>query len=377
MHIDHAELTERQHLERVLQVLVLYCETPALDTMHLEPSEWFAQLKGPDETDAAFLIHRFAVLPVDTFAREIMYEMLDVPMRARAGPGYPLPHRARCIAGGRWCTSDVPGRERDHRCDAKRTRAPVAMRSVSRETGMQLNRSRARNDGDQTARSRWNRLGGSVGCPPHRRWQRALVRLHRLTSRAPTDARVGVRVSHPQERCVPVGYFQAATLFGSSELNYNPLRLRGAGRRQPAIYARGVAVWCITFSVRTRSRWIPSSSVKANPEAIRTGAFWFYYKLGFRPEDARRKRIVLAERAADEARSYPPYQPRHAARPSHTSTLYVYLKEPRDDVVGKLHYGKVGLAVSRYVAGRFGADREAAIATCRGRGCRAPRASRA
>lgn len=32
-----------------------------------------------------------------------------------------------------------------------------------------------------------------------------------------------------------------------------------------------------------------------NPEAIKTGAFWFYYKLGFRPENEQLKEQALQE----------------------------------------------------------------------------------
>jgi len=34
-----------------------------------------------------------------------------------------------------------------------------------------------------------------------------------------------------------------------------------------------------------------------NPEGIETGSFWFYYKLGFRPIDARVRELAAVEAA--------------------------------------------------------------------------------
>jgi hypothetical protein len=44
--------------------------------------------------------------------------------------------------------------------------------------------------------------------------------------------------------------------------------------------------------------------------------------------------------------------------------MYLYLKGRRDDILGKLWMGNVGLRISRYLAKRFGADRERGIENC-------------
>ena len=62
---------------------------PAFDMLHCSPKEWLDQLKGPDETDAAFLIHRFASFQGSTFTREKLFEGLDILMRIESGPGTP------------------------------------------------------------------------------------------------------------------------------------------------------------------------------------------------------------------------------------------------------------------------------------------------
>jgi hypothetical protein len=66
-----------------------YSETPALDQVDFSTREWVERLKGPDETDAAFLIRRFAALEATKPLRERIYEQLDVPIKLAPGPGTP------------------------------------------------------------------------------------------------------------------------------------------------------------------------------------------------------------------------------------------------------------------------------------------------
>ena len=52
-------------------------------------------MKGPAETDAAFLVRRFDALRLDPFAREAIYDALDVPMILAPGPDTPATHPAK------------------------------------------------------------------------------------------------------------------------------------------------------------------------------------------------------------------------------------------------------------------------------------------
>ena len=96
-----------------------------------------------------------------------------------------------------------------------------------------------------------------------------------------------------------------------------------------------------------------------NDEALQSGAWWFYQKVGFRPRDAAALRLMRREQAA------------MAKRPRHRSTiptlrrlaranLYYDVGQKRDDVIGELPLGRVGEAVTDAVAKRFGSDRRRA-----------------
>ena len=49
-------------MEERLHLLALYAETPGLDEHDLPLREWIARLKGPQETDAQFLLRRLGRL---------------------------------------------------------------------------------------------------------------------------------------------------------------------------------------------------------------------------------------------------------------------------------------------------------------------------
>lgn len=101
-----------------------------------------------------------------------------------------------------------------------------------------------------------------------------------------------------------------------------------------------------------------------NEDAIQSGAFWFYYRLGFRPREP--KLCALAEREAA----------RIAERRDHRTTpallrrlagghLQLRIDHERDAksarrATAPLELTDVGLAVTDWIARRFGGDREAA-----------------
>jgi hypothetical protein len=359
LQVDWAEVNDDDALERLLQILVLYCETPALDTMDLSAREWFQRLKGSDETDATFLVQRFAALPTDAFGREVLYDSLDMPLRLDAGHDTPSRTKSRYS----WRPTVYQTRARKRRRPALARAAhkpPLSVKSVSRDVGVRLIDlareamvTRQRDlDGINWADPDNATLIDAgeglsfvcLGLRPERRLMLEAVHIFLILKNG-----------------VPVGYFQSATLFGASELNYN-LFAPWRGAEAAVIYARGVAVvrhllGSDVFAID------PSQIGDGNPEAIRTGAFWFYYKLGFRPEDAYRRDIVREERAA--MKQNPKHRSDRATLLELSGDyLFFYLDGRRDDVVGKLHYGNVGLAVSTYVSQRFGADRETATKTC-------------
>ena len=349
------DFDQRGRLADLLPLLTHYGETPALDEIDYSPREWLARLKGPGETDAGFLVRRFAALPMDSFAREKLYDQLDPPLKIAAGDDTPSRTRAVHRTGSVAFQIRPLDRERpDLRTELRRP--PRSVRSVTPAEGQALiDLARAA----MVTRSRdldafsWGdphdvRLvdcGGGlqfavIGVVPERRLMLEAVYAFLTLKNG-----------------VPIGYVLNSALYRSAEIAYNVFETwRGA--EAGAIYGRVLATVRHLFGADSFTIY-PYQLGEGNPEALESGAWWFYQKMGFRPRDPEVRRLM-----GDERR-------RMRARPSHRSSiatlkrlaganLYYHLGRSREDIIGLLPLPAAGLAISRHIAERFGSDRERA-----------------
>jgi hypothetical protein len=358
LHIDWSALETEAQLERMLSQMVLYSETPALDGLGYPVQDWVQRLKGEHETDAAFIVRRTAALSLSEHLREALYDNLDLPMRLEHGGDSPSRSRAKYA----WRRTVFLSKSRKRtRPSIKRAarRAPLEVRKVSAREGEKLVDlareamiTRARDlDAIAHAEPRDVRL---VDCGDGLSYVALGVRPERRVLLE------SIYVFLALHNGVPIGYFQAATFLGASDLNFNIFDpFRGAGSAD--VYARGVAMVCHLLGSTVLA--VDSYQLGAdNPEALRSGAFWFYYKLGYRPEDPDVRAVLRGERAAMKR------------DPSHRSSIAtlkqlaahpLYLHLERNPDPGKLSYtADIGMAVANHIASRFGSDRERAQATC-------------
>ena len=104
----------------------------------------------------------------------------------------------------------------------------------------------------------------------------------------------------------------------------------------------------------------PYGMGRDNPAAIRTGAFWFYRKLGFRPTNPDVEALALQEE--QEMRAKPGYRSSRAMlrRMSDTSVFF----DLSDGECRPLDLGVIGLHQSRFIAKINGGDRRRAVKSC-------------
>ncbi len=357
--IDWPEFENREQLMELLDLLLPYSESAALDMVSRTPREWLAGLKRGDETDAAFLIRRFDSFEASPEIRERIFERLDAPLEL--APGADTPSRTRA-------KHPVPRVVMQRKpLDSRRPKLREAvprLRPRTRPVWLQEARAligrareamvtRARDlDGFAQADERDVRMvgfGGGVefalmGAKPR----------HRLLF----EARYAILTL---KNGVPIGYALVNSLFGSSEIAYNvfdPFR----GCEAAPIFARLLALARRLFGADAYAI-DPYQLGYGNQEGLRSGAWWFYYKLGFRPHDPQVKAVVreeLAKMRADRSHRSSLKTLEHLA----SEYLFFYSKRPRRDVMGRVDLGNVGLRISSYLAERFGADREKGIRTC-------------
>ena len=349
------DFEQRERLADLLPLLTHYGETPALDEIDYSAREWLARLKGPGETDAGFLVRRFAALSMDSFAREKLYDQLDPPLRIAAGVDTPSRTRALHRTGPvAFQTAPLDRARPNLRTELRRP--PLSVRPAARAEGQALidlaRTSMVTRSRDLDAFS-WGdpddvRLvdcGGGlrfavIGVVPERRLMFEAVYAFLTLKNG-----------------VPVGYVLNSALYRSAEIAYNVFETwRGA--EAGVIYGRVLATVRHLFGADSFTIY-PYQLGEGNPEALESGAWWFYQKMGFLPRDRQARRLMGEERR------------RMRARPSHRSSiatlkrlaganLYYHLGRRREDVIGLLPLPAVGLAISRSIAERFGSDRERA-----------------
>ncbi len=347
-------------LLEILHLLVPYSESPGIDSVAFSPREWIERLKGPGETDAGFLIRRFAAMPVPRPTREFLYEALDVPIRLASGPDTPARSRER------WDPSPIVYQTKPL------SRSRPSLRQVARSTKLRI-RALSPRDGRKMID-----LANDVMVSRHRD---LLVFLHGDEK----DVRMiefddGLQFAcigaKPERRLmleavygfltlkngVPIGYVLNSALFGSCELAYNVFdTFRGAEAAR--IYGRFIATVHRLFGADSFTI-DPYQLGHNNREGQKSGAWWFYYKLGFRSRNPEVRALVREElRRIKADRSYrtsPARIHRLAA-----DNMFLSLGRPRDQVLGRVSLGEIGLRISQYLANRFGADREAGLAKCK------------
>lgn len=159
---------------------------------------------------------------------------------------------------------------------------------------------------------------------------------------------------------IPIAYGGGWVAFDACTVGIN-LFDAFRGGESSHIFAQILRVYRGMFDVRC-FRVDPYQFGEDNEEAIRSGAFWFYHRMGFRPTEPELRELAQreAERIADD-RAYRsrPATLRRLAR----GRLQLDLPDsrPRSDPPPDL--GGASLAVTRWIARRFAGDRDRAAAT--------------
>ena len=279
--------------------LLTHTEAVALRELDLAGYAALDRLRGRDESDAVFLLRRIAAMPGDDFTREAFSDTVDASYVLE--PGRDTPSRTaaqlRC-APLAWRHAPL---QRDRpELRAEIARAPRAMRRLSLADGQALvdlargaMASRERSleafsfadardawlvdDGDGLAFG----FAGVVAARRH-----------------PIAATYG---SLTLRNGVPIGYGQADLVGASAALSFNTFEtFRGA--EAGYTFARWLAA--LRWLLGARSFTLdPYQLGHDNDEAIESGAWWFYAKLGFGPRDAATLRLMRDERARSQRRA--------------------------------------------------------------------------
>jgi len=306
--IDRSEPGAAEKLGAALPLLVTWAEAAALKQLDPPAFAVLDRLRARGEGDAAFFARRIAAMPGDGFTREAFHDAIEPTYELKPGPDTPARTRAKYAAVPMACQRGPLRRARpDLRAELGRPYRAVrtlsareGARLIELARGAMVTRSRDL-DAFAYGNARDVRLvddGGGlafvlIGAIPERRQLIA--------------ATCGYLILH---NGVPIGYGEAFVIGRSATMTFNIFEsFRGAEAAHTL--ARTLAMVRHVFGAESFSL-DPYQLGKGNDEAIASGAWWFYYKLGFRPLASAARRLLRRELARMRA---------HPARRSSAATL--------------------------------------------------------
>lgn len=355
--IDRSESEFADRLAAALPLLLTWAEAAALKL--LDPPAFAAldRLRARGEGDAAFVARRIAVMPGDGFTREAFHDALEPGYELAPGPDTPARTRAKHSAAPTAYQREPLRRVRPDLCE-ELGRLYRGVRTVSAREGEQLIElargamvTRSRDlDAFAYGNARDVRLvddGGGlafvlIGAIPERR---QLI-----------PATCGYLILH---NGVPIGYGEAFVIGRAATMTFNVFESFRGGEASYT-FARTLAMVRHAFGAESFS-FDQYQLGQGNDEAIASGAWWFYYKLGFRPLTAAARRLMRKELA--RMRDYPGHRSSvstlHALAESH---MLFDLDRARTPSLPPLAEPglRIGAALARVAQG----GREHALAQC-------------
>ncbi|MBP9145956.1 MAG: hypothetical protein KBI44_15870 [Thermoanaerobaculia bacterium] len=358
--IDWDSISEPERLERWLPFVAHPAEAPGLDEIAWSPGEWLDRMRGreavqpsPPQADGAFFLQRLRTAIPDPQLFERVVDDLGLFYRLTPSATTPARTRERLRGAPAHFHSAPLLRGRPDLVKALRRGGlrPLAVEELSgrrAEQALELARDAMVTRGRDLDAFAY----GSAEDVRLVTWEDGLQ-----------FAVIGVR---PERRLlleavyafltlkngVPAGYVLNSALFGSAEIAFNVFEaFRGIAAAQ--VYARVLATVQLVFSASAFTIF-PYQLGDGNDEALDSGAWWFYQKLGFRPRAPRAVALMQRE-LARQRRDPASRSTRSTLAALSRENLFLHLGKERRDVIGEVPLPWVGVAATDLLARRFAA----------------------
>ena len=352
LRLDRSEPGAEVRIARALPALLTPAEASALIELKMPGYAALDRLRDANQTDAVFLLRRIAAMPGNGFTREAYSDIVDAGFVLTPGPGTPSRTAAHLAGAPVVFRREAPPRARPD-LRAEIARAPRSMRRMPMRHGtaiielasaaMVVRHRSLEAFSFADARDAWIVDHGDglatalVGVIPQRR--------HAVAS-----CYGGLTLRNG----VPIGYHQADIVGCCAALSFNTFDTFRGGEAA-FTFARWLAALQHVFG--TTSFSLDPYQI-GNDEALESGAWWFYAKLGFRPHDAATARLARDELSRVQR------SPRHRTRVATLRRLaerHLFF----DLVPARRHplfpLAALGLRSGVALSARAGADRERAV----------------
>jgi hypothetical protein len=354
LRLDRSDAEAEARIAAALPTLLTRSEASALAELKLPGYDALDRLRGTDASDVVFLLRRIAAMPGDGFTREAFSDTVDASYLLTPGPGTPSRTMAHFAAAPVVWRRQAPPRARPE-LRAELARPPRAVRRLPLGDGQALvdlaraamvTRARSLEAFSfADARDAWWVDDGDglayafFGLQPERR--HALAAIYG-----------GLMLRNG----VPIGYLQSDHVGRSAALSFNTFdSFRGI--EAGFTFARWLAALRRLFGSASFSIE-PYQLGWHNDEAVASGAWWFYAKLGFAPRDAAVARLAAAE--AERQRRSPGWRsPAH--RLQQLAARHLFFDADPAQALPYIDLAALGLRSGAALSARAGADREGAI----------------
>ena len=270
--------------------------------------DWFRAAKKGRGTDLEWLISRIQEFPISPEDRAELYAGAKIAIRWTLGHGSMTRSNIHLAGVRKFFYHDGPLLKRGDVSLAAELESPkLAIRKLNRARGEQfLDLAR------ETSAMRYRELHGFTYGNPASVIHAELGRgVEVFVAGIPKEHRLPLRTYHAGmffKNAVPIGYIECLTLFDRMEVGFNLYYTFREGETA-WLYARLLHLFRQLLGVDYFAV-DPYQIGLHNPEAIDSGAFWFYRKLGFRPTDPKVAQLLESEEKKLRA------DPNHRTSPS-------------------------------------------------------------
>ncbi|MBI4290717.1 MAG: hypothetical protein HY661_04470 [Betaproteobacteria bacterium] len=355
--LDRSDRESAERIRAALPLLVTPAEAHWLKEAQVSAFKALDKLRAPGETDAAFLVRRVHAMNGDSMTREAFFDAIDAAYRLMAGAGTPSRTHARHPDAPAVFRNEALRRSRPA-LDKEISRAPRAVRELSVREGSRLI-DLAR--GVMVTHAR-DLDAFAYGDPRDVRLVEDSGGLAFMVNGVIPERRALMTAMHgflTLQNGVPIGYGDIDIVARSAAISFNTFETYRGGEAA-SIFARLLAMIRRLFGADSFSL-APYQLGWKNHEAIAAGAWWFYYKLGFRPQAAEARRIMREELARMRA------DPNHRSERSTLRKLaasHVFYDFDPTRPAGLPPVAALGERIARALAQRSRAGREQALKQC-------------
>ena len=312
---------------------------------------WLRAARGRSGRDLAWLVARFAGLPVSDRERTELFDSLNLAIRWDLGT-----HRASRTRNWRPVRRAFYQRgplvRRSEVDLVREMTAPLAVTRLNRREGERI-LDLMREVMTVRRRELWGTTHGDAAHVLRADVGRGLqIFLWGL----PPERRLPLRAyvaGFSLKNGVPINYIEAIGLFEWMEVGFNTFYT----------FRDGESAWNYSQALRLFHQVLGTTCVSVYPyqlgldneEAIESGAFWFYRKLGFRP--GRPELRAIAEREEGRIAATPGYRtPKRTLRRLATGHLFLELPGTGQGAWDRFRIRDIGFAVQRRMARAYDGD---------------------